>query len=918
MRIVFLEFAAIQAESLRQASPVIGALLFAAFAVLLLGRFLQLRFREKNVLRESERKLRSVLDSMYVFVGLLTPEGVLIEVNRASVEAAGLTHAEVIGKLFWETYWWSYSPEAQEQMRTVIRRVAAGETVRDNFRVRMRDDQYITVDGTFGPLYDEAGRVTQLVGSAVDVTESTLAKESQLKREQLLSEAQLIAHVGNWELNILTGRVHWSDEVFRIFGEEPGAFTVTYPEFLRRVHPEDRESVIRKIAAAREHESRYELTHRITLPDRSIRMVHEQCIVERNASGEAVRMAGTTQDITESWQQSNVANLYQKLLEQTADQVMITDRDGIIQFVNETFLRETGWRREEVIGNTPNILRSGKHPAGFYRALWETLLSGQTFKADFVNRRKDHSLFYEEKLIKPVFDDSGVITHFISTGVNIAARVEAEKKLQAAQSRYQDLVGHLPDALIVDNEAGNIVYSNPAFYRLFGYAANEAVQLAIEDYVAPEYRQLLRDRHDRRASGETMDSHFEYEAIRKDGSRFWAEVTVAPVLTEAGLIGTQSLIRDITEQRASKEREINLQRSIAAAAREWQGTFDSVTASILILDVGCCIRRVNHPAHQLIGLEYSNLIGMSLDKLAGQEPWNTLLRSLQGEWSNHFNVNADDIPQGRHWSISISRVSGGIEYPSGVVVVLHELTDWVRMQDKVQRGELLATLGRLVGGVAHEARNPLFAITATIDAWEREPFHSPSDDEYLEVLRRELQRLRRLMEDLLEYGKPQKLDRHPVSPGELLSEATRQCEAIAAGRLVTIVFTAPAPEVQLQADRRRIIDALRNLIENAIQHAPETSEIRVFCSTAVCSGGQPGVEFIVEDEGPGFRAEDLRQIFEPFFTRRAGGTGLGLAVVQRIAEHHHGSVSAENRAEGGGRTRLLIPVDSAKMVSRDD
>ena len=159
------------------------------------------RIRTTQALRESEERLRNILDSMFGFVGLYTIEGVLIEANRASLEAAGLAREDVIGKPFWETYWWSYSKEVQEQLRNALRRAAHGETVRYDVPVRVGESQsgepeLVTIDVTFGPLCDTSGKVVQLVGSGVDITDRVRAEEERVRLEEQMQQTQKLESLG--------------------------------------------------------------------------------------------------------------------------------------------------------------------------------------------------------------------------------------------------------------------------------------------------------------------------------------------------------------------------------------------------------------------------------------------------------------------------------------------------------------------------------------------------------------------------------------------------------------------------------------------------------------------------------------------------------------------------------------------------
>jgi diguanylate cyclase (GGDEF)-like protein/PAS domain S-box-containing protein len=130
-------------------------------------------------------------------------------------------------------------------------------------------------------------------------------------------------------------------------------------------------------------------------------------------------------------------------IEQTADSVVITNLEGTIEYVNPAFERNTGFRREEAVGQTPRIVKSGEHDAAFYKRLWGTILRGDVFRDVLVNRRKDGSLYYEEKTITPLKNTKGEITHFVSTGKDVTERMEAQQRLD--RLAYYDTLTGLPN-----------------------------------------------------------------------------------------------------------------------------------------------------------------------------------------------------------------------------------------------------------------------------------------------------------------------------------------------------------------------------------------------------------------------------------------------------------------------------------------
>lgn len=227
-----------------------------------------------------------------------------------------------------------------------------------------------------------------------------------------------------------------------------------------------------------------------------------------------------------------------------------------------------------------------------------------------------------------------------------------------------------------------------------------------------------------------------------------------------------------------------------------------------------------------------------------------------------------------------------------------------RLAVSLQRSETMSAMGALVGGVAHEVRNPLFGILSVLEAMESRFGAAPDHQRYLEVLRDQAERLNRLMRELLEYGKPPAGERRPASLAGVLAEAaaTARPAAERAGvRLRCDIAEDPAP---ICLDRNRLLRVFLNLLDNAVQHTPAGGRVTL-ASRVVADEAGGWIECSVEDTGPGFRAEDLPRVFDPFFTRRRGGTGLGLSIVQRIVEEHGGQVVAGNGAAGGIMTVRL-------------
>ena len=166
-----------------------------------------------------------------------------------------------------------------------------------------------------------------------------------------------------------------------------------------------------------------------------------------------------------------------RILDQAADDVIITDWNEVIVFVNLSFEKTSGYSKEEVIGKTPTIVRSGKHGRAFYNELRDTIRSGRTFRAEFINKRKDGELYHEEQAISPVMDEHGSITHFISIGRDLSRLKRMEENLKGSEERFKLLFEFSPDAYYLSNGFGDFVDVNASTEQVTGYGREELIGL---------------------------------------------------------------------------------------------------------------------------------------------------------------------------------------------------------------------------------------------------------------------------------------------------------------------------------------------------------------------------------------------------------------------------------------------------------
>ncbi len=350
------------------------------------------------------------------------------------------------------------------------------------------------------------------------------------------------------------------------------------------------------------------------------------------------------------------------------------------------------------------------------------------------------------------------------------------------------------------------------------------------------------------------------------------------------------------------ERWSQLLQDFERAASEWRRTFDAVELPIVIVDADLNVTRINRAARMLVGKQYAEIIGHGIAEVGSTEPWHSIAE-LSREVRKTRSPAARQVKDPSDRTLDVLAMLFNTDDPGDnrVISIVWDVSALIDLQKRLEQQRTMATMGALVAGVAHEVRNPLFAISATVDAMES--MADPGTKEYFEVLREEIDRMTNLMQDLLTYGRPSAPVFEGTTVGSIIESAIRASSALAQKQNVRIRSDVNG-DIGIVADRERLTRAIQNLVDNAIQHSPAGSEVSV-----AASGRKRGnVEIRVVDHGPGFTADVISRVFEPFFSRRKGGTGLGMSLVQQIVTEHGGEVSAGNAAAGGGEVLIRLPL----------
>jgi signal transduction histidine kinase/CHASE3 domain sensor protein len=385
---------------------------------------------------------------------------------------------------------------------------------------------------------------------------------------------------------------------------------------------------------------------------------------------------------------------------------------------------------------------------------------------------------------------------------------------------------------------------------------------------------------------------------------------------EETLLNTYRALQREMDQRNSLATALQESREkIRKAAEEWQQMFDCIESPFLVLNANGHCHRANRAALKLCGGEFTpggpKCEPTKLCPLA--DSFGSII-SLLRRGNNPAAIQKKD-EAGRNWQLDGVRIWDS-EGEERFIILVRDLTPLVVMQESLNRSERMSAMGALVSAVAHEVRNPLFILTATLEVLDATHVVGPEAKEYFETVRQQVGRLDALMRDLLEYGKPSPMKLWPGNIGSVIDQAITECRPLADQLRVRIDNGVDYQLPSIPMDASRLAQVFRNIIENAVQHSPEQGTVRIHGRPFQREG--EWVECCITDQGRGFRTEDFDKLFQPFFTRRAGGTGLGLAISQRIVEAHAGLLSVSNALEGGAVVRICFPLAGPKTQQEEE
>ncbi|MCF6341126.1 MAG: EAL domain-containing protein [Sulfurimonas sp.] len=302
------------------------------------------------------------------------------------------------------------------------------------------------------PIYSN-GKVIALVGIFWDITKEKTEEKNYKKLRLGLEQAQALANIGHWDLDLVTNKLYWSDEVYRIFGLKPQEVGATYKSFLEYIHPDDIELVNSTYISSLKAKTGYHIEHRIVRKNGEVGFVEERCEHELDSDGNPIKSIGTVHDITKQKIAQNELLLASAVFKKMHDSVLITDAQQRIITINNAFTKMSGYSLKDIKGKTPSTLSSGWHDNIFYDALWYDINKKGNWSGEVIDRKKDGTIYTAEHNIIALYNNDGILTNYISITNDISDKKQQEKLIH--NLAYYDSLTDLPNRVLFEERVLN-------------------------------------------------------------------------------------------------------------------------------------------------------------------------------------------------------------------------------------------------------------------------------------------------------------------------------------------------------------------------------------------------------------------------------------------------------------------------------
>jgi PAS domain S-box-containing protein len=808
-------------------------------------------------------------------------------------------------------------PDVEERVRQALEQ---GQYSLDH-RIQLPDGSVRHVHEQGKVSLGEDGRATRMVGTVQDITEYKQMELRTLESEKRFRSLAESTSDWIWQVDEYGTYVYSSPKVNDLLGYEPDEvlgktpFDFMLPEEAARVGEIFKNIVSdQRTFSFLENVNLHKDGHKVILETSGVPLV----------SGDGVFQGyfGVERDVTERRQADERIReseaRYRGIFEYADDIIYLLAPDGTFNSLSPSFERLTGWRSEEWIGKSfaPII-----HPDDLPRAteVFQSVLSGQATQLfELRIARKAGGYFDSELSIVPVASSDG--TTAIGIARDITEHKQAAQALEESERKFRGIVDATVDGILVaDVQTHKFVIANRAICDMLGYPMDEVYRLGVEDIHPAEALADVQKTFERQLKGE-MRMAQNMPVKRKDGSVFFADVSASPIVLQGHtyLLGA---FHDVTERMQAEER-------IRDSEARYRRIFEYANDIIILLNADGTFRSISPAGERITGWKaeewtgkpFASLIhaddladaGAAFQKALAGESIASLRLRVATKSGEYFSADVSVTPLGRDLIMGIARDVSERQRAEAEIRTLNEELETkvqertrqlLEAQEDLVRKEKLAVLGQVAGSVGHELRNPLGVMNNAV--YFLQTVLSDADEttrEYLDIIKDEIAGSERIVSDLLDSVRTKPPRPEAVGVAELIGQTLNKLTIPAT---VTVKLDIPQTLSPLQVDAQQIHQVLRNLISNGMEAMPEGGELEI---RAVENEPEGQLVISVRDTGSGIAPQDMARLFQPLFTTKERGIGLGLVVVKNLTQANGGEIAVQSEVGQGTTFTVTLPA----------
>jgi PAS domain S-box-containing protein len=842
-------------------------------------------------------------------------------------------------------------PDDVTVTRDVIASVAGGERVLGFVnRYRHRDGSYRSIE--WRALSPEGDRI---YAAARDITAAAESLDALRQQKELFELAERVAHAGSWRLDLRTGRVAWSDEMYAIFGLDKETFDDDVNEVVARaVHPEDRPMLEATNAAVLRDGVPRPMDYRILVQDGPEKWVHAEGIQELDEAGNVVALVGFVQDITER-KSAEAARLlseqkYSAAFRTSPDAVNINRlSDGWYLDVNKAFLDLMGYSAEEVLGKTSLELGIWADPEDRARLVTGLKEHGEVGNLEARFRRKDGGVT-TALMSARVMEIDGE-TCILSVTRDISERKRAEEALRESEARLRLALAATRQGMYDLDLRTGFAKVTPEYLDMLGEdRTSETFDLSsFGERVHPDDRQQVAGLIDAYTRGDIDEYRAEFRLRRVSGDWIWV-LSIGRVVErdENGMavrvLGSHT---DVTESKL-------LDARLAESEAEFRSIVESSPTGMHLYRLkpdGTLVLTGSNPmADEMLGVEHAGLIGKTIEEAFPGLADTEIPDMYRAVASGDLGAQAFEIPYADDRFSGLYAVTAFSAGPRMVVVDFADITARRAAEEELahhkenleelvgertrelaavneQLRQATAAKSSFLANMSHELRTPLNSVIGFSRILQQGLSGALTEEQLKQVgmIHASGRHLLSLIDGVLDIAKIEagrvEVRLEPFDAAMLVREVTDALVPMAAEKGLEIVTEVAEETVPLNSDAGKVRQILLNLVGNAIKF---TERGRVALRLERATDG--GAVFTVTDTGIGISQADLSRIFDAFTQiaipeiAKSKGTGLGLTVSREFAHLLGGEVTARSEPGVGSTFTLTVPdrgVSHSRRVGDD-